>query len=881
MSWSKKSLIILITVGTLLLVGKPPAVTQAQGCDPANGVWAGCDIALIGTFVANNILCPDGSVDGNPEDIRNEYNPGYPNQLIPTNVIFTPEDILERPDLVHDVLQSHLDHGLFPTVRIWDAPGISNAAATQVASSLNSIMGSLTNLPATPIVYWGNEPNLWGWDTEDFARTLNAFLEAAGDNYRVFATPMDLFHDPNGYWNQVISLYPDIMSLFDGAALNLYADTPEEAQQRWEALTAFFRALGIDDFILSEFGYHGGVQTDPAAFIAFLQAIFPQLAGWEGLEMVHVMYWDGTTWMVVVLPDGTVLILPFDCLLGTVSGGCEWDPRDFSPCCPLKGRGGAPGWFEKLVKQLAGGVQAFLGLIGYNIRFYLSTEGPTKLSTQVKEWDPNYFYLAEGECDPRLIPTPDMELEDGLCPGTAFRIAPPGNTRTPEDKATRVHNRDEKLSWMIPLRRFDVDSWWGHSKGFHPLMIASLDMWEWLIKTPEPPVTGISASGSSSEIGGILGINSTSQSTNPQRIEPCNTCQSKPNSSRALGLQPLDPTQSQLANAENGDDVCAFVSVSCTANNWQATCQVSGNCAKDHPCIHIHIESVPKVVYGGECFLGGGRCLAGTAGTCPNKQASTYAIPQGSGSWSITFETFGDVRDQCSASTTCTISLDANGNGSCSASAGAPCDGTPGGPAACNPPYPAPPEDICAETGERDLDPYTFGELLLKVILGDETLELIMNIPWPQEVAFRLAGIDTDRYGHLKDDEIGGVFNAFLPPGWSGDNFPAANEFPTFDAPGDIKVYLNAQTCWPCGLFGQETIQCCKEGSCRDVNKCTECAEDESCKRRCCYPIIGCKPHCVNVKLPLKSELGQLLYHLFGTPTEALRWTQQWLAPPQ
>lgn len=51
MTWFKKSLIALILIGVFLLLGRPPTISWAQGCDPANGVWVGCEIALAGTDV--------------------------------------------------------------------------------------------------------------------------------------------------------------------------------------------------------------------------------------------------------------------------------------------------------------------------------------------------------------------------------------------------------------------------------------------------------------------------------------------------------------------------------------------------------------------------------------------------------------------------------------------------------------------------------------------------------------------------------------------------------------------------------------------------------------------------------------------------------------
>lgn len=579
-------------------------------------------------------------------------------------------------------------------------------------------------------------------------------------------------------------------------------------------------------------------------------------------------------------------------------------------CCPIVAKGGAPDWILALLDLL--GIDDLIDFLIENgvVSFTLWAEGPLDRAEQLPK-DADYFWASfEERYDSRRIVLPDEEPEDnGMWGGVAMRLAPPDY----RPLAMWAPHREERLMWKIPLEQYEVDPWWGDGgkegersrPAHHPLQMGAEDAWCWLINTPDlkdipgleeeacrsgsgfasAPEAGDSFSG---ETESTLGVSDT-----PQEAVPPKTTYG--NSAPPLLTLPKNGSSSfqtlgvQLANAE--EEVCAFISVSCTASNWKATCQVSGNCAKDHPCVHIHIESVPKVVYGGECFLGGGRCLAGAGGTCPNKLSSVYSIPTGSDSWSITFEVFGDVRDQCSASATCTIDLDANGSGSCTASAGEPCGGVvPPGADICNPPYPSDDKDVCSDVGPRELKARSALELILGQFING-SIKLYPEFTYLERISYRLAGIWNDMFKDYKEEGIGGVFNAFLPPGWKGEaSLPAPNEYPTLDAPFDLKMLLKVTITAPCIPPLQEKYECCPKGggACREVGSCAECdPATENCKSYCCIGSLCAESFSFSDDIELEPEDGILRIRYLGSQTYGLgpnadkTGVQDWLMPPQ
>lgn len=873
MNWFKKSLPILISIGILLLIARPATISRAQGCDPANGVWAGCDIAIAGTGVARNFLCPDGSIDDNSEQIRGEYdnrNSGYGNQFIPTELIFTNDDIINHPSMVQAVLQSHLDNGLFPSIRTWDEVGASDERITQVAQGLTSIVGGLHDLPRSPIVFFGNEPNNWDWPVGDFARQLNAFLEAAGNTYRVFATPMDLYQHPREYWEQVLTIYPDIMSMFDGAAISLYADTVAQAVQLYQQQIDFFHNLGIEIFMLSELGYHGGAQTDPAAFSNFIRAIFPQLAGFEGLELAIIKYWDGQTHLAIVLPNGDVLILDFLCIGGppTGVGGCADILPGATACCPVTNQKdsdlwGKIGWlagkFGRTIESMICWVWDRL-LPGFDFSI-VQTGNPLELSKQVG-WDADYNYGSFDRYDDRRIALPDEEPEEGssFWPGAFFRLAPPGYAHWSEEE------RDEKLKWEVDLREFKADKpFEGDTPDFAPFNTAASNIWNFLIKTPEPPITGIGNSSPTGEESSTLGISNIPQLTASSN---CTTCaQSK--SSQTLGIQ--------LANAEE-DDVCAQITVGCTATNWVATCHAVAGCSQK--CGHVRVHSDLQTVEGSTCFVGGNKCQVGGENTCQ------FSIPGGSSSWSVAFHGGGDQHGDdwtCIdlVSATCSMSLDDSGSGSCSATAGGDCAPLSPDQSICNPPYSIPPKELCTEPYNQGI-PISACEAfkwLIRIVTGRLEVKGYPIFPWAKYIAYYLGGAET---GVAGDPGEGGAFEAFLPPGEE----PPLIE----DAPGTLPLALKVSFSTPC--LGVTCDKPCPAGQPEHSTCCNDSAGSETCPRgngvcdcpktRCCAP--GCT-FCDGLRihfdrtLPIRSD-NNLLVSYMGFPTRFLEVVQNWLRPP-
>lgn len=559
-------------------------------------------------------------------------------------------------------------------------------------------------------------------------------------------------------------------------------------------------------------------------------------------------------------------------------------------CCPIKSPDG-PDWIRTVAERVSGSLLGFvewlLATAGVDIDFTLYTSIPDLARSWQLQYDADYFWASNPRYDPRRIALPDEEPEEGMWPGAALRVAPPDYRPSWMWK----ENRDRELKWVIPLDQYGVGNWHGRSEAFHPLATASVDLWEWLIKTPateelvaahSSPLASVSqpnleqamtSSASSKETNGNLGTNNTTQ---PTKLTFSGDNSS---SSQILGTQ--------LAAAD--EEYCTSVSVSCFIVNREATCSVYGNCSNN--CGHNHIETEPKDVYGTRCDHAGPGCLPepGAGGPCH------YTIPPDQNTFSVTFINRGD-HDGCFARATCETTLGANGNGSCSADSGDVCGtATPTEAEVCHPPWVEVPEDVCSDLTERRLTTAEFITLMFDQYLGGG-VELFPFFPRIEEIAYRLAGVLTERYKNYREAGIGGVFDAFLPPGTTP---PEQQKFPTLDANAEFSPMLKIDITWGCPpfynlVYGDCDYRCCSETGCRDVGGCHECVAGEECREscdsQCCFDWLPygstCLACCISSgwhpdPMPLETGKGFDLIDDVGSQTEALRQTQQWLAPPQ
>lgn len=562
-------------------------------------------------------------------------------------------------------------------------------------------------------------------------------------------------------------------------------------------------------------------------------------------------------------------------------------PEDIK-CCPIKQAVGPVNWFKELIARFGGSILDFIDLVGIaNINFTLVASGDLDRSEQLPA-DADYFWASfEERYDPRRIPLPDEEPEDnGMWGGVAMRIAPP-DYRPP---AMWNPERERRLKWEIPLDQYEVESWWGdggktgdrNRSAHHPLMRGATDAWEWFIRTPgleERIASSIPPTAFEINPSASLGTNRShsEEPTNSPTTTPNNSVTSKPTYLKSSSNSP-QTLGAQLAQAED-DEICLFISINCGANNWNVHCDVVFSCLVSQ-CGHYYAHLNGEMIGHGNCTPAGALHWDGS-------------VDSGTDSATFTATLHGDPAEcKPGPAAPCTINFDTSGGGSCTASAGSPCGAPPdGGADICNPPYPATDKNVCSDTDPRPVSKRVGLSIIIDHYINT-AIELFPEFTWLETISYRLAGISNEKYSAYREAGVGGVFDLFLPP---DETPPEQQKFPTLDAPAFLgtvlKINVNvpceiASPLWPLEEVCEYTYRCCSNGGCRSVDGCGECVNGEECRVtedcKCCFKFnhSWCIPTSFAVTVPLESKDGFLRIRYVGSQTEALRQTQQWLAPP-
>lgn len=244
-------------------------VTPAYAaCTPPTD-YSSCQVSSIGPKIAAN------TDPANYSQIRQTYNTANPqvkNQQIPVTVIYTTED-LANTSWLNKNLEAMQESGLQPTIRIASSgfgvdgwAQITPEEARIDAQNLNHAF-SRTSFSQTPIVYFGNEPNLpaeWGGkaDSNSFAQSFASFILAAGEsrNFQIYVPPV-AGHQGGAELNFLAQILNYKMSNgqtiaqgADGAALTLYDRDPKALATLYQQLTQFYEQQGVSNFGISELG---------------------------------------------------------------------------------------------------------------------------------------------------------------------------------------------------------------------------------------------------------------------------------------------------------------------------------------------------------------------------------------------------------------------------------------------------------------------------------------------------------------------------------------------------------------------------------------------------------------------------------------------------
>lgn len=596
--------------------------------------------------------------------------------------------------------------------------------------------------------------------------------------------------------------------------------------------------------------------------------------------------------------------IPLDLLLKLIDlctgvlpplGLCHLPFPESLECCPVELTQSAPGWLIDLFFNYFGEeinrLFAFL-----NVSFTLRAEGLLDRS----EWlpaDANFHWASfKEEYDSRRISLPDEEPEAGMWPGAALRLAPP-NSRPSWMWAPQ---RKTRLKWEIPLGEYGVDPWWGdggkdgdrNRPAHHALMMGAEDEFNQLIRTPatEELVATARRERLARENSSTASVCSA-----PKIVSsPKTGCDSS--------------TISLLASPKNGSDFSASLVKTTPATdgeNGSASSQTPGvQLANAEPCLGL----TPSAAYeNGQinfginvCALGGtydvrvdvwvngakysggfgptrlrkGNCVY--AGT-PADWAPISTSTPGVYNITFTFSVFGACPQPDPLNCTVTINQDGTSESTC----GTPPPSLPAEAEICNPPYLAGNKNVCSITGPRPITAANAVKLLLDYILG--TFKLFPKFTYLERISYRLAGIATDMFKDYKEAGIGGVFNAFLPPGWSGESLPAPNEYPTLDAPFELPMFLDVSISAPCIPPFTAVVECCNKetGICSGVGSCAECdTATETCKSRCCLGPLCRDQFSITASIKLEPKDGPLRMRYLGSQTQALDVTQTWLRPP-
>jgi len=814
MIWSKKSLIIIASIGILLLLARPATISQAQG------------------------PCGPGQIDMLDYMLPTDQSSG--NQMSNGECFYTYED---RPG--HFYIVKSCGNGIWLEEYYYDNNGIYLAGDTtwtdqcpdgSYASAIHT--GGAGQPGALRYPRCVSDPGAGG--TASIAPAQGCVSGLSKDT----CDPCQTTHSGCYTFDQTLTHNADgTVTVTATAAGESYTYDPDYG---W---VGFDGPTGSADRV----GDSGAVEPDPA------------LIDCIGLP-----------------PPPGVCHIPFP----------EWEE-----CCPIVMKGSAPNWLVRLFNFFGRSVDALFAALDI-AEFTLRAEAPLIRSEQLP-MDANYFWASfEEQYDPRRIALPDEEAETGMWPGAALRLAPPDY----RPSAMWSSTRKRRLKWQIPLTQYKIyDPWWGDEgkegersrSAHHPLKMGAEDAWQWLINTPGLEERIASASSSlSGEINGALGIDGTPQLFNPPATTSCNPTVSKttssgegPSSSQTLGIQALDSTWGDLVQNEiqlaatNGEETCLFITTTCTTNNWNVHCDVGFSCLVSE-CGHYYAHLNGEMIGHGNCTPAG--ALAWDGSVSPGTDSATF-----------TATIHGDPAEcKPGPAAECTIDFDTSGSGSCTASAGSPCAAPPdGGADVCNPPYPAANKDVCSDVGPREVTVTEAIKILLKQYIQGG-FELFPEFTYLERISYRLAGISNEMFKDYKEEGIGGVFNAFLPPGWSGGSLPAPNEYPTLDAPFDLSMFLDVHIKAPCleppfEYRCEYAYQCCSETGCRDTGGCHECNPGEECRVRetqcrCCIPLTNqCPSTTITRSIPLKPQDDMLRIRYLGSQTEALRQTQQWLAPPE